>query len=249
MNRHRLAARIGLAAAITIGVAGVSIAQDDFALPIRILANFMVVDSLPPGTAQVAVGGDASGGNPMGAPGSLSPPTLAPGAPVPGLPPTARSAPKTTAALMTITLDRVSTDDESAALARAWALGGFEYLESQMEETTVGYVQLNDRLRLPIRAAWTWRTLPGPVIRLATIGRIIDGDIARASGKSDDSIGIIELTLPAAGAGEGTLVQAIRVRFDSERGIVARKLALNTGTQRLTNVDRVAVPVTKPSVP
>ena len=238
MNRHRLAARIGLAAAIAIGVAGVSIAQDDFALPIRILANVMVVDSLPPGTAQVAVGGDASGGNPMGAPGSLSPPTLAPGAPVPGLPPTARSAPKTTAALMTITLDRWSTADESAALALALKSGGLHRLKSEMERTIVGYVQLNDRLRLPIRVGATWKTKKGQVLRLATTEPIIDGDIARTSGMPDDSIGLIELTLPAEGPGEGTLVHTIRAGFDDQGRIVARALALNTGTERLTNVVR-----------
>ncbi len=240
MERHRLTSRFVLAAAIATGLAGVSFAQDAITLPVRIFANVMVVDSLPPGTAQVAAGGDASGGAPMGAPGSPAPPALAPNAPVLIDPRTNRSIPKTTAALMTITLDRFSTKDESAALALALKSGGFHGLKREMEKTTVGYVQLNDKLRLPIRVGSTWKTKTGQVLQLATTEPIIDGEIARAAGRPDDSIGIIELTFPAAGHGEGTLVQAIRAGFDDEGRIVARTLALNTGTERLTSVELVA---------
>jgi hypothetical protein len=244
MERRRLTARFLLAAAIAAAVAtvlaGVAIARDEITLPVRILANVMVVDSLPAGTAQVAGEGNAWGGMPMGAPGSPVPPGLAPDAPVLGTPAAARSIPKTTAALMTITLDRFSTDDESAALALALKSGGFHGLKSEMEKTTIGYVQLNDKLRLPIRVGSTWKTKKGQVLRLATTEPIIDSDLARASGRPDDSIGLIELTLPAAGPGEGTLVHAIRAGFDDDGRIVARNLALNTGTERLTSVQLVA---------
>jgi hypothetical protein len=228
MKRHRLTVKLVFAAAIATALGGDLRAQDEISLPIRILANVMVVDSMPPGTAQVSAGGDGSGW-PTGAPGSP--------ASVLGMR-RARSIPTTTAALMTITLERFSTDDESAALPLALKSGGFHGLKSEMEKTTVGYVQLNDKLRLPIRIASTWTTKQGLVLRMATSEPILESEIARASGRPDDSIGIVQLTLPSAGAGEGTLVQAIRAGFDDQGRIVPRTLTLTTGTERLTGVVR-----------
>lgn len=238
MRCQRHTARLVLAAAIGTGLAGGLCAQDDVAPPLRLRATMMIVDSLAPGTAQVAVGGDGTNGMPVGAPGTPATPPMVPVPPTVSNPSATRSAPKTTAALMTITLNRVSTGDESAALVQALKSGGIYGLVSQMDRTTIGYVQLNDRLRLPIRVGSTWKTGKGQVIRLATSRPILDTPAAPASRGSDNSIGIIELTLPPTGAGEGTLVQAVRAGFDDQGRIVARTLALNTGTERLTNVER-----------
>jgi len=118
-----------------------------------------------------------------------------------------------------------------------------------MSKTTVGYIQMNDGLRLPIRAGSTWTTEKGQVVRLATSQPILDGASTQASRGTDNAIDIVEFTLPATGPGEGTLVQAIRVAFDDQGRIVARTLVLNTGTERLTNVERVPDVVSSQSAP
>jgi hypothetical protein len=150
------------------------------------------------------------------------------------------SAPKTTAALLAISIDRWSTVEETAALVQSLKTGGPHALVSEMDRTTVGYIQVSDKLRLPIRVASTWKTNKGQVVRLATSRPILDNAASQASRDTDNSMGIVEFTLPATGMGEGTLVHAIRVAFDDEGRIVARTLALNTGTQRLTSVELVA---------
>jgi hypothetical protein len=54
---------------------------------------------------------------------------------------------------------------------------------------------------------------------------------------TDNSIGILEFTLPLTGRGDGTIVHAVRVAFDDDGRIVARTQALKSGIERVTNVE------------
>ena len=240
MMRFSPSTTLLVAAGSSLALAGALGAQQDETVPpLRLRATVMIVDALPPGTSQLAMGGSGAGGSPFAAPGMPGQPPAALAPATANGPAVTRSTTKASGALLSITIDRWSMDDERAALVQSMKSGGPYALVSLMDKTTVGYLQVNDGLRLPIRMVSSWKTDRGQVIRLATSRPILDGSSAQASRGTDNSIGIINLTLPASGSGEGTLVAATRAAFDDQGQIEARVLALNSGVERVTNVERV----------
>jgi hypothetical protein len=233
MRASRFTTGFILAAGIASTLVGGLLAQNDAPLPMRFRATVMVLDAMPPGTMKVEVAGSAAVTDPQGLP-------LPPAPQTPGPDPRTRvTGQASKSALLAITIDRFSTDEEIAALATSLKSGGTYALASAMEKTTVGYVNLNGDLRWPIRVASTWKTEEGRFVRLATNGPILDGASAQARPGTDDPIGIIDLKLPRSGRGEGTLVAATRAGFDDAGRIVALAMPIASGTQRLTNVERV----------
>jgi hypothetical protein len=200
--------RAVLVAAITVTLAGAPLAQDGPTLPLRVRATVMVLNAHPPGTVKTVIGGGA-GGN---------------------------SAAPTRSAWMWMTIDRWSTDDETAKLTQALKSGGTYALVSAIEPLTVGHIQINDNLRWPIRVASTWKSGQDQVVRLATNGLLLPGT-AGAGRATDYPLSIIEFTLPPTGSGEGTLVAVLRAEFDDRGRIEAVAMPLDSGVQRLTNVD------------
>jgi hypothetical protein len=233
MKGSRFTTGVILAAGVASMLAGGLLAQNDATLPMQFRATVMVLNAQPPGTVKVEVAGSVAAMEPQGLP-------LPPAPRPPGPDPQARVTGQAgKSALLAITIDRFSTDEETSTLAAALKSGGTYALVSAMEKTTVGYLHLNGDLRWPIRVAFTWNTEEARFIRLATNGPILDGASAQAPPDTDDPIGIIELKLPRTGRGEGTLVAATRAEFDDQGRLVSIAMPIGSGTQRLTNVERV----------
>jgi len=232
MTHLRFTTSIALAAGVTALLAGSPLVQDDLTLPARFRCAVMILNAQPPGTVKVEIGGGAVGtGSGEGVLIRTPPPAVA-------LPPASGTQPTGTSAMLAITIDRWSTEDEQAALVQTLKSGGAYGLVTGMEKMTVGYLQVNADLRLPIRLSSTWMTDKGRVVRLATNGPIVYPRSASRTLGTDYPIGIVEFTLPPAGRGEGTLVAATRAAFDEQGRIMPVSLAMDTGTQRLTNVER-----------
>jgi hypothetical protein len=227
--------------ALLVAGCGAALAADahdpnDLTLPARFQCMLMILDSRTPGTVSV----ETSGVGTTSGPGTVPPA----GVPTPsGHVSSAAGSPlKYNSALLSITIDRWSTDDEQAGLVQAQKSGGTSALVSRMEKTTVGFVQVNGELRWPIRMATTWTNGSGRVISLATNGPIVIPAATSRSISQSYPVGIIELTLPSDGRGEGTLVAATRAEFDNRGRIVPTVTPPGTGVQRLTGVERVGDP-------
>jgi hypothetical protein len=106
-----------------------------------------------------------------------------------------------------------------------------------MDKKTIGYVQVDGDLRQLIRMGSTWRTSSGQVVSLATSRPMLETAATLPARGTDNSIGILEFTLPLTGRGDGTIVHAVRVAFDDDGRIVARTQALKSGIERVTNVE------------
>jgi len=210
MRHSRVKPRVVLAAGVAAALAGALLAQDERTLPVTGRATVMVLNALPPGTVKVDIG----------AGGAVT-----------------RTGPAIRSALLSMTIDRWSTDEEKSTLGQVLKSGGTYAFISALEGMTVGYLHVNGGLRWPIRVASTWNTAEGQVVRLATNGQLPFGGSARASGSTDYPISIFEFTLPPTGRGEGSLVAATRVGFDDQGRIEVRSMPLESGTQRLTNVE------------
>jgi len=213
--------------------------QSPLTLPARFQSMLMILDSRTPGTVTIGTSGVGTGSEPGAIPSGVPSPTAHPSS-------AAGSPLKYNSAFLSIVLDRWSTDDEQAALLQAHKSGGVYALVSRMERMTVGYLQINSDLRWPIRMATTWTNGSGRVISLATNGPIVIPPATRKSISQSYPIGIIELTLPPDGRGEGTLVAATRAEFDDRGRIVPTVTPVGTGVQRLTNVERVEVIADRP---
>jgi hypothetical protein len=147
-----------------------------------------------------------------------------------------------------LTIERWTTAEERQALAVALQQGGTDQLVRAMEDLTLGYVQLDQSLRWPIRTAATWRTDKGRAVRVATNRPVMMAESMRGTRSLDYPIGIIEFTLPDQGKGEGTLLAAAQVRFDDQGRIEVTSMPQNTGPQRLSNV-KLEVPKPKKDKP
>jgi hypothetical protein len=210
----------GIGAALAAGPPAVG----DLTLPAQFRSMVMVLDAHPPGTVTVEMAGAAAGTGPGGAA---------------GVAPSGRSsAPRGNSAFLTITIDRWSTEEEQASFVQALKSGGTLGLVSEMEKSTVGYLQIDSDLRWPIRLASTWKSFEGRVVRLATNGPILFGPSASRLPAREYPIGIVEFTLPDGERSQGTLVAATRAEFDDRGRISATVMPVGTGVQRLTNVER-----------
>jgi hypothetical protein len=206
-------------------------APGDLTLPARFRSMVMILDAHTPGTATVESGA-AAGSDP----GAMPRPGVTQPSGSTSLTQPRRSGDRS--AHLAITIERWSTQEEQAALARALKAGGQRALVAEMEKATAGYVQVDGDLRWPIRLASTWTGHEGRVVRLATNSPIFNPAVPGRTPATDDAIGIVEFTVPAEGRGEGTLVAATRVEFDDRGRLQAVVTALGTGTQKLTQVAR-----------
>jgi hypothetical protein len=212
-----MAAASSLLAAVGL-LAGGLLAQDEPATPLRVRAGVIALNTPLRGSATVygTAGAVQLGGTATGS------------------------------GLLSITIDRWSTTDETSKLARALKSGGTYALASALEKATVGHVNVNGGLRAPIRLATTWQTDEGQVVRLAMTGEIVLDGSGGAAHPTDYPISIIEFTLPADGPGQGTLVAVREAEFDDRGRIGALSTPLNTGVQTLTNVEIEARGKSKP---
>jgi hypothetical protein len=210
---------VAVAIAISVGLpAGGLLAQDEPAAPFRVRAGVIVLNTPLRGSATV-----------FGAGGTIQLGGTASGS-----------------GLLSMAIDRWSTTDETAKLSQALKSGGARALTSALERTTVGSLHLNGDLRVPIRLATTWKTDEGQVVRLAMTGEIVLDGSSRVSHSTDYPISIIEFTLPPEGRGEGSLVAVREAEFDNRGRIAALSTPLNTGVQRLTNVEIEPTEKSKP---
>jgi hypothetical protein len=135
-----------------------------------------------------------------------------------------------------VTVERWTTNDDRKKMVEALKSGGTDAVVSVMEKMNAGYLQLDNNLRWPVRTAAIWKVGADYKLRFATDRPIYWGEVAQSTRSLDYPIGIIELTLPAEGKGEGTLIAATQAGFDDEGRLEVRSLPTNTGPQRVTNV-------------
>jgi hypothetical protein len=97
-------------------------------------------------------------------------------------------------------------------------------------------VQVRGSLAWRLRVASTWETEEGRVFRLATDRPINLQEKRKGTRSLEYPIGIIEFTLPPKGAGEGTLYEATRAKFNDAGQIELESMQQNTGPRRLLGV-------------
>ncbi len=155
------------------------------------------------------------------------------------------NAPKGGFAQIRITIERWTTEEERKKLAEAIGSAGTDALVKAMDGMKVGYVQIENNLRWPVRVASSWTTDKGRLLRFAT-NRPIDFVESWDSTRSVDyPIGVVQLLLPPEGTGEGALLVATQVKFDADGRLVVKSLPLNMGPQQIVDVRSEIVPPKK----
>jgi len=115
--------------------------------------------------------------------------------------------------------------------------GGTPGLIDMMEKMNAGWIQLENNLRWPLRTAAIWKSGADYKLRFSTDRPIYWGEVKESTRSLDYPIGIIELTLPPEGKGEGKLIAATQANFDEQNRLEVKSLPTNTGPQRVTNVE------------
>jgi hypothetical protein len=238
-----------VSAVLVLAGPAISFAKDaagpvELTLPAAYRATLMILDQQPPGTVKISGMADGSGGGvaigdgtAIGTGTTGGAPSSAPNA-VGTFPNPAKGGRSTTnSAFLSMKLLRLSTDDENLKQSAALKSGGTLALVAELEKSDVGELQLDSDMAWTIRSATTWTTSVERVVRLVTTGRLF----APKRGTSADAsptVNIVELRLKTGERyGEGTLVSATGVDLPEPGRMVARTLVIDSGTQRLTNVE------------
>jgi hypothetical protein len=234
-------------AGLTLLAAKTPVVPADLTLPATFRATMMILDQQPKGTVKVSGAGEGSdggvvvigdGGTTVGV-GSNG--VATPSSSVGTFPAPAKGGrPIGNSAFVSITLRRLSTDDENLKHAASQRTGGISALIGELEKSDLGQIRLDTEIPWRIRAAATWAGPEGQVVRFVTTGRLF----APKQGAGPDAspiVNIVEFRLaPGERYGEGTLVSATQVDFPEPGRIVPRTLVIGSGTQRLTNVERTS---------
>lgn len=145
------------------------------------------------------------------------------------------NAPKSGMFRLRVTVERWTTDEERKKLVEAIQKGTDALVET-MDTLEVGYVQIDNNLRWPIRSAASYQTDKGRLVRFATNRPINFLETWNQTRSQDYPIGFVELLLPPEGKGEGALLVATQVQFNAEGRLEVKSLPTNTGPQKVTNV-------------
>jgi hypothetical protein len=146
--------------------------------------------------------------------------------------------PRTSAELVTVTLDRLTGAAELAELADIQTGARQEALRDALEGREVGRVQIGQGLSYPISAALAhdgegeMRHLVLVIARPITLG-----EIWRSTRSLDYPFSVIELDLEPDGEGSGELNVAARVSFTADGAVQIEDLAVQP--VRILGVDRV----------
>ncbi|HET8948011.1 MAG TPA: hypothetical protein VFQ07_13615 [Candidatus Polarisedimenticolia bacterium] len=227
--------------------AGDATGPADLALPAAFRATMMILDQQLPGTVKISGTAEGPGAGTVIAVGSGT--TIGVGttgssgvAPVPNAVgtfpnPAKGGRPTGNSAFLSMTLRRLSTDDENLKQAAALKSGGTSALVAELAKTDVGELQLDAEMPWTIRSATTWTTAEERVVRLMTTGRLLTPQRGTPPDASP-IVNIVEFRLrPGERYGAGSLVSATQVDFPEPGRIVPRTLVIGSGTQRLTNVE------------
>ena len=136
-----------------------------------------------------------------------------------------------------VTVEKWTTTEERKKMVEALKAGGTPGLIDLMEKMNAGYIQLENNLRWPLRTAAIWKSGADYKLRFSTDRPIYWGEVKESTRSLDYPIGIIELTLPPEGKGEGKLIAATQANFDEQNRLEVKSLPTNTGPQRVTNVE------------
>ena len=151
----------------------------------------------------------------------------------------AHGAAPVTSAMVSISIERWTRDEEAQALGELLGSKGMKGLVKALNERTLGEVHLNNELRMPIVIATTWRTGSLQGIRLALSRRLVPVDAANPFAPFDPVIDILDLTLTDGEPhGAGTLVTATEVAFDESGRIVPSVTDDGSVPQPISHVER-----------
>jgi len=139
---------------------------------------------------------------------------------------------------MSITIERWTTDAERQGLLQALQEGGTERLVEAMHGLDVGYVQMQKGLGQRVSVASLWQTDEGQLIRVATDRPFTAGPRLGGTRSLEYPIGVMEIRLPSEGAGEGTIYEATKVKFNEQGQIEIQSMQQDTGPRRLLGVQQ-----------
>lgn len=122
---------------------------------------------------------------------------------------------------LTIVVDKFSTDAERESLLKVLKGGGTAARELIARRPAVGSLQIGTR-STPIKYAYAVSTGDGRLITIVTGSPIVLDGAGRAApaAKPGFDLGLVLLTLPAAGPGTGDLVPATKIRVEQDNSIV-----------------------------
>ena len=136
-----------------------------------------------------------------------------------------------------ITIEKWTTDEERKRMLTALEQKQTDGLVREMEEYNVGYLQIDQKLRYPIRTAATWMSPKGRMVRIATARPISFAEDMTGFRSLDYPFGVVEFLLPSDGSpGEGTLIAATQIRFNEEGRIEVKSMPQNVAPQQVTNL-------------
>ncbi|MGD8377768.1 MAG: hypothetical protein PVF68_16670 [Acidobacteriota bacterium] len=149
--------------------------------------------------------------------------------------PSAMSGSRT--AFLRMTIERWSTDEERLGFARALRDDGAEGLYRALEGTTVGYLQIDQNLRWPVRIASRFATDDGLKIRLVTNRPVLIEESRSGSRSLEYPIGIVEFVMPDGGKpGQGALLAATRPAFNDQGQLEVTSMPHQTDVQEVSGV-------------
>jgi len=127
-----------------------------------------------------------------------------------------------------IWVDRFTTDAEATALADLVRAQGPKALESALFDTTVGRLQIGDRLGYPIAYARGFADESGSHLLLVAQRPISFREYFRGTRSRDYPFTVVVLDLDAAGKGSGEVLSAARVFTHEDGGVELRNLEFVT---------------------
>jgi hypothetical protein len=140
-------------------------------------------------------------------------------------------------ARIAVTIEKWTTDEERKRMLTALEQKQTDGLVREMEEHNVGYIQIDEKLRYPIRTAATWMSPKGRMVRVATARPISFAEDMTGFRSLDYTIGVVEFVLPSDGSpGEGTLLAATQILFNEEGRLEVKSMPQSVAPQKVTNL-------------
>lgn len=127
--------------------------------------------------------------------------------------------PRTFSSLLTVRIERFTTEQESEKIAAMLAKNQFEALRTWPKDGPIGTLQLGDRLPDPIAAAWSYDDEHGRHIVVVVPRTLSIREIFQGRRSVQYPYTVAQLDLEEDGHGSGELVAAARLRLGEDGGI------------------------------
>jgi hypothetical protein len=116
----------------------------------------------------------------------------------------------------TLTIREYTSDERAVELAQLLNDAGHAAAVAEMAKRQAGTVRLGDRSSFRASVIRLQKTDAGRIVRVVTDGPIHLAEAGPAKTLPADAVGYLELQLGAGGEGNGRLLPAVKLGFDSE---------------------------------